>query len=61
MTLTFNKVAGAFFLVFALVHVYRLIAPFPVLIGSTLVPESASYVGALLGGAMAYWGFRSKR
>jgi len=58
MAITFNKVAGAFFLLFALVHVYRLIEPFTIVIALEMVPQSASYVGALFGGAMAFWGLR---
>ena len=59
MAITFGRVAGCIFLLIALLHVYRLFAPFPIQIGSTSVPQEASWVGALLAGALGLWGLRS--
>jgi hypothetical protein len=58
--LTFSRVAAAFFLVAALLHVYRLVQPFPIQIGTFAVPHEASWAGVLVAGAMALWGFRSR-
>jgi hypothetical protein len=58
--LTFSRVAGAFFLFVALLHVYRLVEPFSIQIGTFTVPHEASWGGALVAGAMGLWGLRAR-
>ena len=58
--LTFGRVAGSLFLLIALLHVYRLISPFPIQIGSFAVPQAASWGGILVAGGLAFWGLRSR-
>lgn len=48
-------VSGIVFLLIALVHLYRVISPFPIMIGSTPIPEAASYVGLIIFGLLALW------
>ena len=57
---TFGRVAGSFFVLIALLHVYRLVSFFPVQLGSYSVPHEASWVGVLVAGAMGLWGLRSR-
>ena len=57
---TYNRVSGAIFAVVAAVHLYRLIAPFPVLFGSAAVPQWVSVVGLLVAGSLSVWGFRAR-
>jgi len=58
--LTYCRIAGALFVLIALVHAYRLVAPFPVQIGSLSVPQSASWVGAVVAGLLGVLGLRAR-
>jgi len=48
-------VSGLVFLLLALVHLYRVINPFPIIIGTNVVPEAASYIGLIIFGLLAIW------
>ena len=48
MARPFTWIASAIFALMALVHVYRLIAPFEVTIGSCQLPQWGSAVAALI-------------
>lgn len=52
-------VAGCIFSVVSIVHLVRLLKPFPIVIGSFSVPESFSLVGFVVAGALALWMFFS--
>jgi hypothetical protein len=56
----FSRLAGIVFALVALVHVYRLVAPFPIQIGSWSVPQAASWVGLAIAGALAILGLRAR-
>jgi hypothetical protein len=56
----FSIVASLIFAVIAVVHVYRLISPFAIQIGSLAVPQSASWLGLIVAGGLSFWGFRSR-
>jgi hypothetical protein len=60
-TPAFPKVAGTVFGVIALAHVARIALAVPVVIGQTPVPMAVSWLGALVAGALAAWGWRSAR
>ena len=57
---TFSRLAGAFFLFVALVHLYRIFAPFPVQLGSFVVPHAASWAGVAVAGTLAFLGLRAR-
>ncbi len=52
------KIAGYIFALFALVHVWRLIRQFDVVVGSHHLPLWASGVAAVVGLALFIWMFR---
>ncbi len=57
---TFSRVAGAFFTFVALVHLYRLVQPFPIEIGSMSLPQAASWLGVVVPGVLGYLGLRAR-
>jgi hypothetical protein len=57
---TFSRVAATIFAVFALLHAYRLVAPFPVVIGSFDVPQVASWGVVFVVGTLSVLGFRAR-
>lgn len=54
-------VSIAVFALIALVQVVRALAGFPVQIGSFLIPVVASWLLAIVAGALAFWGIRLLR
>ncbi len=60
MTIAFHRVAAGIFALVAMAHVYRVVAQIPIQIGSTSVPMWASWVAAVLTGALAVWAYRSR-
>ena len=48
------------FILIAIVHAYRLLAPFPVQIGPISVPQGASWVGLVVAGALGILGLRAR-
>jgi|GEM_PF-764258 len=48
-------VSGLVFLLLALGHLYRIISPFPVVVGNNALPEAASYIGFVVFGLLALW------
>ena len=54
----YSRIAGTFFTLVALLHVYRLFSPFPVQIGTFPVPHSASWAGLVVAGALGFLGLR---
>jgi len=57
---TYSRIAGAIFTLAALVHLYRLILPFPIQIGSQSVPNSASWAFVIIAGVLGFLGFRTR-
>ncbi|HEV8052243.1 MAG TPA: hypothetical protein VGP47_07100 [Parachlamydiaceae bacterium] len=53
------QVAGTIFLFVALVHLYRLISHFNLIVGTTEIPYWANIVGAIVFGLMSLWMFCS--
>lgn len=49
------RLAGTLFALIALVHVWRLVRGFDVIIGNHHIPASASVVGAIIAGALSLW------
>jgi hypothetical protein len=56
----YSRIAGAFFTFVALLHVYRLVSPFPIQIGSLSVPDAASWGGVLVAGLLGFLGLRAR-
>jgi uncharacterized integral membrane protein len=57
----FTWIASAIFALMALVHIYRLIKPFEVTIGSCHLPQWASIVGAAVAGVLSWMLCREAR
>lgn len=57
----FTLIAALIFTAMALVHVYRLVSPFEVIIGPCNVPQWASYLGVLVPGLLAWFLLREAR
>ena len=57
----FTTAAAAIFLLMALVHAYRLITHFQIILGSHTIPEWVSIVAIVITGALAYGLFREAR
>jgi len=57
----FTSIAAIIFAVMALLHVYRLITNFQVVIGSHEIPLSVSYAAILVTGVLAWGLFRESR
>ena len=56
-----TTLAAAIFLLMALVHIYRLVAPFAITIGGTVVPQSVSIAALLVTLPLALMLFREAR
>ena len=56
----YSRIAGAFFVLVALVHAYRLFSPFPVQFGSVSLPQTASWAGLVVAGALGVLGLRAR-
>jgi hypothetical protein len=54
------SVTGVIFGVVTVAHVYRAITGAPVMLGSAAVPVWASWLAALVAGALCVWAFRSR-
>jgi lipopolysaccharide export LptBFGC system permease protein LptF len=61
MTRPFTTIAAIIFAIMALLHVYRLFTHFQVVLGSHVIPQSASYAAILVAGALAIGLFRESR
>jgi hypothetical protein len=57
----FTTLAILVFGLIALIHLYRLIKPFPVVVGGMAVPQWISVVGLLLAGVLALMLWRESR
>jgi hypothetical protein len=57
----FTLVAAIIFAVIALLHVYRLMTHFHVVLGSHEIPLSVSYVAIVVAGILAWGLFRESR
>ena len=61
MTRPFTTIAAIIFAIMALLHVYRLFTHFQVVLGSHIIPQSASIAAILVAGALAIGLFRESR
>ena len=61
MTKPFTLIASLIFAVVALVHIYRLIVHFQVVLGSHEIPMWVSYFGVLVPGLLAIMLYRESR
>ncbi len=58
---TYCAVSATLFAVVALAHLVRLLNGWPVEIDATAIPMGVSWVGFIVPGALAAWGFREGR
>lgn len=56
-----TMLAAIIFALMALVHVYRLVTHFQIIIGSHTIPETASYAAIVVTGLLAFGLFRDAR
>jgi len=61
MTRPFTTIAAIIFAVMALLHIYRLLTHFQVVLGSHVIPQGASYAAIVIAGALAIGLFRESR
>lgn len=61
MTRPFTWIASAIFAVMALLHIYRLIVHFQVIVGSHTIPGWVSAVGAVVAGGLSWMLCREAR
>jgi hypothetical protein len=61
VTRPFTFIAALIFALMALVHVYRLITHFQVVIGSHSIPQSVSIAAIVITGGLAFGLFRESR
>ena len=61
MTRPFTRIAAIIFAIMALLHVYRLFTHFQVVLGSHVIPQSASIAAIIVAGALAVGLFRESR
>ena len=57
----FTSIAAALFALIALVHLYRIVSPFPVLVDGNSVSQVVSWIAALVAGALALLLWREGR
>jgi len=57
----FTTAAILVFALIALLHLYRLIKPFPVVVGGTAVPQWISALGLIVAGGLALMVWRESR
>jgi len=58
---TYMMVTATLFLVMAIIHLLRIILGWQVEIGGLSIPFWVSWLGVLVAGALAYFGFTEKR
>jgi len=56
----FSRLAGTLFVLVALVHLYRVVADFPIQLGTLSVPQAASWVAVVVAGALGFLGLRAR-
>ena len=60
-TRPFTWIASAIFAIMALVHIYRLIRPFDVMVAGCHLPQWVSAIGAIVAGALSWMLCREAR
>ncbi len=53
--------AGVIFGLVALVHLFRLLDPFPLVVNGTAVPTWINGIGLIAGALLSYWMFKSAK
>jgi hypothetical protein len=57
----FTTIAAVVFALIALLHAYRLVTHFQVIVGSHTIAQAVSWVGLIVAGALSYGLFREAR
>ena len=60
-TRTYCKISAIIFAAVALAHLARLFYGWSVIIDGATIPMFVSWVGLIVTGGLAYWGFRGSR
>jgi hypothetical protein len=58
---TYSRLAGAIFAIVALLHLARALEGAEATLGGVTIPIAASWIGALIAGALAGFGFTARR
>ena len=58
---SFTTIAAVLFAVIALVHLYRLVRPFEVVVGGAIIPQWVSIAGLVVAGGLALMLWRESR
>jgi hypothetical protein len=61
MARPFTWIASAIFAVMALVHVYRLVTHFQIIVGSHVIPEWVSWIAVVITGGLSWMLCREAR
>lgn len=57
----FTTIAAVIFAVIALIHLYRLVRPFEVIVGGAMVAQWVSVLGLIIGAGLAFALWRESR
>jgi len=57
----FTKFGAALFAHIALVHLYRIVRPFEIVVAGSAVPQGASIAGLIIAGILAFMLWRESR
>lgn len=57
----FTLLAAVIFALMALVHAYRIVTHFQIIVGSHVIPESASWLAIFITGALAVMLYRESK
>ena len=57
----YGVIAGVFFLLVALAHLYRVVAGIPIQVDTFMIPMWVSWIATIVPAVLAFWGFRVAR
>jgi ABC-type methionine transport system permease subunit len=58
---TYCRVSALLFTIVAIAHLTRLISGWPIQVNGAVIPLNVSWVGFVIAGGLATWGFRESR
>ncbi len=61
MTKPFSTLASILFALIALAHLYRIVRPFEVVVGTCSIPQWASFIGLIVAATLAVMVWRESR
>ncbi len=58
---TFSLIAGIIFAIVAIVHLFRILQGWNIVLGTWMVPMWVSWIGLIIPGILGYWGLKFGR